>query len=472
MEKYLTDKKERAKSMNFSELRVAYPTFTYHGYTMRAAEDALEIVYDFSIEGLCEFHPTWRIPCTPPTDPETDAALRRLVFSLGMTELVSYWKITCSPKVRILCGALPESLTAWWKRLYFGGLGEFFYRNGIETDFDAFMQISYEGTLSDDTPSQKPLSGKLIPIGGGKDSIVTLNLLKDQLSDACAYQINHRDSSAKAAVLAGIAPQRMLEAKRTLDPNMLECNRKGFLNGHTPFSAIVAFSGVLTAYLNGIGMVVLSNESSASEATVSMSAQEVNHQYSKSFEFEQDFYAYEQEFLKVGVRYFSLLRPLTEFQIARYFAALPTEFHEVFRSCNVGAKQDCWCGRCAKCLFVSVILSPFLPRSEVTRLLGTDMLDMAELSETLAELCGALPNKPFECVGSRKEVNISLCLAIANAQARGEALPKLLAEYRNRPLYAQYREIAAEFGQEWDENHHLPKELELLVKRECVERFA
>ena len=82
-----------------------------------------------------------------------------------------------------------------------------------------------------DQPAQRTdLSGYLIPVGGGKDSIVTLNLLKDQLGDAYAYQINHRDSSEKAALLAGIPSARILEPKRTLDQNMLDCNKRGFLN--------------------------------------------------------------------------------------------------------------------------------------------------------------------------------------------------------------------------------------------------
>lgn len=457
--------------MSFSEFRRQYPVFTYHGYTIETTADALKIEYSFSIEGLCDFHPTWSIPCTPPAHPETDAALQRLIFSLGMTELVSYWKITCSPQVRILCGTLTKAQQDWWKQLYFGGLGEFFYRNGIETNIDEFMSFSCEGDPLPDAPSPKVLSGMLIPVGGGKDSIVTLNLLKNQLSEASVYMINHRDSSEAAAIAAGIQKERICEVSRTLDPNMLECNRKGFLNGHTPFSAIVAFSAVLTAYLRGIGTVVLSNESSASEATVSLSAQEVNHQYSKSYAFERDFYEYEREYLRVGIRYFSLLRPLTEFQIARYFATLPEKYHRIFRSCNVGAKKDAWCGNCAKCLFVAVILSPFLPYEKIRRMLGADILNMGNMQSILEELCGAKPNKPFECVGSRKEVNIALCLAIARAEKYNETLPLLLANYKASALYDEYAPFAPDFGQEWDDCHNLPAELAALVKRECVQRF-
>ena len=451
--------------MTFTELREKYPRFIYHGFAMSAGTHVLQITYDFEIEGLSRFRPVWRIPCREVPD-HRDPALLRLIYSLGLTELVSYWKITCSPTVVLRFAGLTPEQTAWWKQLYFGGLGEFFYRNGIETDFDSFMQIISEcGTMADGA-AEKPLSGLLIPVGGGKDSIVTLNLLKDRLAGAYAYQINHRDSSEQAALLAGIPKARILEPKRTLDPNMLRLNKEGFLNGHTPFSAIVAFSAVLTAYLNGLKTVVLSNESSASESTVSEA--EVNHQYSKSYQFECDFAEYEKAYLRCGVQYFSLLRPLTEYQIARYFASLPTAYHEIFRSCNAGAKADKWCGHCAKCLFVAVILSPFLSFAEITRLLSSDILNLADMAPVLQELCGALPNKPFECVGSRKEVNIALCQAIARAERTGEALPLLIAQYKASPLYAEYRSVAADFGNEWDDANNLPADLAALVRKACV----
>ncbi|MBQ4346739.1 MAG: hypothetical protein IJC75_06335 [Oscillospiraceae bacterium] len=455
--------------MNFSTLRKDYPEFLYRGYRVSAEEAALCIEYDFSISGLCDFHPRWRIPCTEPQGFLGDPAVERMVFSLGMTELVSYWKITCSPVVRILCGSLTEAQCGWWKKLYFGGLGEFFYRNGIETDPEGFMTIRCEGKPLTETPSDRSLKGRLIPVGGGKDSIVTLHLLRHLHADSMAYMINHRDSSVAAAKLAGIPEERICEVYRSLDPNMLECNAKGFLNGHTPFSAIVAFSAVLTAYLHGVGEVILSNESSACESTVSQA--EINHQYSKSYAFEHDFFTYEQEFLRSGVQYYSLLRPLTEFQIARYFAALPSAYHEIFRSCNAGAKKDAWCGKCAKCLFVSVILLPFLPYEWIVSLIGNDMLGDEAYGPVLQELCGLLPNKPFECVGSRKEVNIALCLGIAKAEQAGMPLPSLLRGYRQTALYEEYAPIAASFGGEFDIEHHLPKDMEVLVQQACVTAF-
>ena len=136
---------------------------------------------------------------------------------------------------------------------------------------------------------------------------------------------------AKQYVTAEYLDEKVIVAKRTLDKRMLELNKQGFLNGHTPFSAMAAFSCILTGYLYGLPYAALSNESSANESTVAGST--VNHQYSKSFKFEEDFTAYERKYIGSGVLYFSLLRPWSEYQIAREFAKHP-KYHKIFRSCK------------------------------------------------------------------------------------------------------------------------------------------
>ena len=171
-----------------------------------------------------------------------------------------------------------------------------------------------------------------------------------------------------------------MKVKRTLDARMLELNRQGYLNGHTPFSALVAFSSLIGAAILDLDYVALSNESSANESTVPGSS--VNHQYSKSFEFEKDFHQYAGRYLPGSAYYFSLLRPLSEFQIAWIFSGLK-QYHDIFRSCNSGSKTDSWCGHCPKCLFVCLILSPFLGQEELEKIFGRAMLEDLSLRETL-----------------------------------------------------------------------------------------
>lgn len=442
----------------YNSLRVAHPTFYYKNYEIQQKSGEICVTYHFEIESLAKFSPSWVFPIVENCDFSTDENFKAMVFNLGLAELVSYWKITCSPNVVIECGALSPMQINWWKKLYFHGLGEFFYLNGIRPDF-SFMKIETANLASSPAPSQRYLSGNLIPVGGGKDSNVTMELLKEFRDVNRPYIINPRGATIDSVRVAGYEDS-VLTARRTLDSEMLRLNREGYLNGHTPFSAIVAFSSLITAYVNSLKYVVLSNESSANESTVAGST--VNHQYSKSFEFEKDFNNYEREFIKSGVYYFSLLRPLSEYQIASYFARL-TPYHEVFRSCNKGSHTNVWCADCSKCLFVYLILSPFLSTDELTAIFGRNMGDDENLIPTLNQLIGhETDEKPFECVGSRDEVNFAICEAIK----KNTALPKLFEYYKSTPLYREYSSRQNPYPKFYDRENLIPKGYLDILERE------
>ena len=424
-------------AQKYMTLRGMYEDFIYEGYTVTDECKMLNITYHFCIPGLARFDPTWSF--TIPDSHRFDidhACLNRLVFSLGMVELVSYWKISCPPCVRIDAGSLTDEQISWWKKLYFHGLGEFFYLNGIIPD-DNFMNINCTSQRADlfalfstDKSAASTMNSSqprvLIPIGGGKDSALTLELLRGS-AERYAYIINPRPATRNTVEMSGIGEARLITAKRTLDKNMLDLNTQGYLNGHTPFSAIVAFSSVLAGYLNGMDYVALSNESSANESTVAGS--DVNHQYSKSFEFETDFRQYEREYIASGVEYFSLLRPLLELQIARSFAQYK-QYHPVFQSCNGSEKTNEWCGTCPKCLFVYVILAPFLNESELRAIFGKNLFEDVSLFDTLDELAGFTLEKPFECVGRRDEVRAALEMTAAKYKEVGLKLPPVLLHYK------------------------------------------
>ena len=188
---------------------------------------------------------------------------------------------------------------------------------------------------------------------------------------------------------------------------------------------MLAFYTLLASACSGIANIALSNENSANEATVV--GTEVNHQYSKSLEFENDFRQYTRATFPEHYNYFSFLRPLTELQIAMLFSRY-TEFHDVFRSCNVGSKQDIWCCHCAKCLFAYIILSPFLPPERLSKIFGSDLLDDTTLSHEFDQLTGQAATKPFECVGTVSEVNIALSMALKKWYPTRR--PQLLAHYQ------------------------------------------
>src|SRR5438874_758950 len=80
-------------------------------------------------------------------------------------------------------------------------------------------------------------------------------------------------------------------------------------------SAILACVGVIVAILSGYRDIVVSNESSASEPNLHYQGLPINHQYSKSLEFEKDFQDYLANQFNGGPRYYSFLRPFSEVRI-------------------------------------------------------------------------------------------------------------------------------------------------------------
>jgi len=460
--------------MDFISLREQYKEFLYKGFRSRVAEGVYQVTFSYEIPGLSEFETVWKFPGVGRKVDET--ILNRLFFELGMAEAISYWKVTCAPVLKVRCGTLSEWQNKWWRKLFYNGLGEFMYVNGIEISEEDLLTIVCESENAGSSVAacadacknvpaepERNMTGKftdtasytgcLVPVGGGKDSVVSMEVLKDE--DVTVYRINP-DATVANVLAAAEREYKTCFVNRKLDPRILEMNKRGFLNGHIPFSAVVAFSTFIAAYLRGIRYIALSNESSANESTVVGSF--VNHQYSKSYEFEADFMEYIGSILETDIRYFSLLRPLSELQIASLFAKYK-KYHKAFRSCNAGSKQGIWCCNCPKCLFVYIILSPFLSEESLVEIFGENLLDAEKSEKYFRELTGLDENKPFECVGTRSEV--VMCLK-KYLEKGGTAL--LPVKYRDW-LVSQQGDVDTALS-EWNAVHGVPAELEKLVKTE------
>ena len=396
----------------FDALRREFSTFTFVKQTVTLAEGKLSLAFDFSLDDRYTFRPTLEIPPSPFLDWHRipKELLEAMAFQIGMTELVSYWKLACPKRVVVKPFAFTETQKSFWKKLYYNGLGEFLYLNGISVSESDLMEI--ETPLPIDSVSTRKafyrndMGGSwydkqtLVPVGGGKDSVVTIECLRREMP-VIPLIVNPRNATLNCVKTAGYAENDFIAIHRSLDPTMLKLNEKGYLNGHTPFSALLAFISVMVALGSRSRYIALSNENSANEATVP--GTNINHQYSKSIEFERDFRDYVADNLDDNIQYFSFLRPLSELQIARLFAQCEA-YHPVFRSCNVGSKTDSWCGHCPKCLFTWIILSPFLSREKLTAILGKDLMADGSLRPIFEELNGTAPVKPFECVGTVEEV--------------------------------------------------------------------
>lgn len=439
------------KSLEFDKFRSEYKEFYYNSFSLTEDGDAIFLEYDFEIPGLTSFNPKIKILKKNMNFKSIDTVYaKNMAFNIGMIELISYWKCCCSPKIIVKCGFLDNNQINFWKKIYFYGLGELFFTNNIKTDIESFVNI--ECLKNDNEFNYKVIEdesdGYIVPIGGGKDSVVTLETLKINKNRDFALIINPKPVTRKCAEIAGLADNNIIEVYRSIDKRLIDLNSKGFINGHTPFSAMLAFVSYFVAYLLSKKYIALSNENSANESNVV--GEKINHQYSKSFEFECDFENYASNYLKAPVKYFSFLRPLNELQIAKIFSK-HEKYHLTFKSCNVGSKEKdwIWCCNCAKCLFAYIILSPFLYKTKLVNIFGEDLFEKESLLETFIELTGNGKTKPFDCVGTYEEVNFAISKTIENLEKSNADLPILLKYYKNNfGLVDMSEDITKRFNEE------------------------
>jgi len=317
---------------------------------------------------------------------------------------VSYFKTALPPAVDCATGAPPPAAAALLEALYSEGLGELAYSNGLaglpRPSFPSGPSRERRGSAG---ASEGPRR-VLVPVGGGKDSAVALEIVRCSGRELALFSIGDAPPIARTAAVAGLPH---LLARRRLDPGLSALNRAGAINGHVPITAIVSCVALLTAALNGFDAVAMANERSASSGNVVWDGVEVNHQFSKGLRAERLLRAAVAE-ASGEVQLFSVLRPASELAIARAFARME-RYHAAFTSCNAifridpALRAESWCCDCPKCRFVFLALAPFSSPEHLRGVFGCDLLDDDGQFEGFALLTATGGHKPFECVGEEQE---------------------------------------------------------------------
>ncbi|MBL4800536.1 MAG: hypothetical protein JKY45_01495 [Emcibacter sp.] len=388
--------------------------------------------------------------------------LDRILHSLHLAAGISYYKAYCSPHIIIETQAISRAEADFFYKFYLLGLGEF----SVENDLDLREVINFPADRTE-TPHPRPLTLKpmnAVPIGGGKDSLVSLEILRKSPQPFRPIAINAGPPILDVIARADCASPILI--RRKLDPALFQLNEQGAYNGHVPITGILSFIMAFAAILYDYDTVVMSNEQSANEGNMVKNGLAINHQYSKSLEFEQDFSHFIQKHITPDFKYFSLLRPLSESGIAALFSRTEKYF-PTFKSCNrnfhisEGMRQYGWCCDCPKCRFVYLALAPFIGKSGIIEIFGRDMLNDNAQEEGFRELLGLKGHKPFECVGEIGECRLLLkSLSLMPEWQDSRLVPLLAAEIKESGL--SLPDLTAASLKKYPD-HNLPVEFERML---------
>lgn len=377
-----------------------YHQFIFDSYDFNPQDRTLQLNY--AMDDALQFTETYRFDFEyVDYNPEAlDRALQLLFFVAG----VSYYKRYMPPEIVLKQGEIDTATAQFLSKTYEKGLGEFFYLNKL----DPRTKIAFPATAQELHPIPVQAEGKLVGLGGGKDSLVSVELLRQEEPSLATWSLNHRSQLTPLVEHISL-PHYWVER---------EWNQsKGLYSGHVPISAIFASVGTVVSILAGKQDAIVSNEQSANEPTLHYDGVAINHQYSKSQEFERDFQAILAHNFGDSLRYYSFLRPFSEVRIGEIFAQIGFDkYKDVFSSCNRAfihtSDHMSWCGECSKCAFVYMVLTPFIKEEELSALWhGKNLLKDPSLEKTYRNLLGIEGDKPLDCVGEIKESREAMHLA-------------------------------------------------------------
>lgn len=388
--------------------------FSFSGYHYEPASGVARLIYDIDGRVLNEII---TFPWAPwPVDASRQAAFFRALELLHLIAGISYYKAGLASRIDTGESKIGAIMSGFLNELYLKGLGEFAYVNRLDLSGLIDFEVNTNETLVAGGPFHDRSEGwsypvdlpgrALVAMGGGKDSLVCLQMLRDagvEVQPACVGGSVLIGDTVRAAGLP------LIRIQRKLSPELKDMNTEGAWNGHVPVTAINSAILLCAGLLYGYRYIVFANESSANEATlVDGHGREVNHQYSKSLDFEKALDKVVRQYVSPDIKYFSLLRPYSEIAIAQQFARM-TGFHEVFSSCNRNFHQDGshiagrWCQDCPKCRFTALALAQFISPEQLLSIQGAELLNQKGQLNGFKALCGLGEHKPFECVGSIAE---------------------------------------------------------------------
>ena len=332
---------------------------------------------------------------------------------------VSYYKAGLAKNILFKNKQPSDNMLAFIKKTWLHGLAELVYENDLkgfnlkEVSTHNNKEPLRISTPLKPTPLKPPLKA-LVPLGGGKDSLVTIEELKQLERNIYLFMVGDAQLIKDVAKFIDLP---LIQVKRKIDSKLIAYNKQGAFNGHVPITAINSAISILTALLFECDEVVFSNEKSAdSENTIDEFGHKVNHQYSKSYEFEKDFSGIIANELKTDIHYYSHQRNCSELKILKKFSNYPHYF-PIFSSCNRNFhidgshnKQTKWCCNCPKCRFVFLGLSPFIEKETLIAIFSKNMLNDESQQQGFEELLGIKGFKPFECVGEIQESQLAFNL--------------------------------------------------------------
>ncbi|MDJ0616671.1 MAG: hypothetical protein QNJ63_07975 [Calothrix sp. MO_192.B10] len=365
--------------------------------------------------------------------------------------------------ISLIAESLSKPVLELFAKIYKGVFAQHLYENNV-TDYPG-AELIYPGVnLGNSKPAS--ISGDnstiLAGCGGGKDSIVALKILQEADIPFASMQYSHTvygkadiQHNLISGVLEYVNPinkHKISIYDDFMDYPFLHLyfpDNSGITVPETPVSIFESLPIILN---EGYKYLSLAHEKSANTGNLFWEklGKEVNHQWGKGYEAEQELNQFIQENLLSNFTYFSILQPIYDFRIFKNLTKYPEVLPKI-HSCNI---QKPWCKKCPKCAYVWLGLMAVFEPASVDAVFGSNLFDDDDLLPIFTEMVGLSEHTPFECIGEIDESRLAMKKCLEKGLS-GKALDM----FKNKVLVdssIDWQQIEQKYNQVYETEHAIP----------------
>ncbi|NEO19532.1 MULTISPECIES: hypothetical protein [Moorena] len=337
-----------------------------------------------------------------------------VLIGIAMAEIYRLCEI-CTPQIVQVpwYSCLPWE-SDWWNEDIYWYLQQKFYLE--KWSWDRMPRIEFSRSELENSWSPSVKDSYLLAVSGGKESTFAFEWMQRANLTMETFTLHHAGGilgdnwQKKFPVFEPIRKRSHLWEILTHpreDPAQ-HFDYKGVRNDPTITNAL--FVMMIIAAQQGHKFLVLANDKSSNESNATYQGRSVNHQSAKGNAYIERF----NDFLErkgLPFRYVSICEEVYSIATVQQLSLWNKSILKDLTSCNEAQwapGSSRWCCGCPKCAFSFALIEAATDYDFAIDVVGEDLFSVKKLEELWTRLFDPRAEKPFECVGEKRETLMAL----------------------------------------------------------------
>ena len=364
----------------------------------------------------------------PPEFKHTNQSHPFVLLGMAMAEIYRLCEICTPQTVEVFWYSCLLWESDWWNEDIYWYLQQKFYLEKWDWEKMPRIEFSLTDIETDWCPSVK--DSYLLAVSGGKESTFAFEWMEKAGLTFETFTLHHAGGilgntwQEKFPVFDCIRVRSQLWEILThpREDAAQHFGYEGVRNDPTITNALFAMMAI--AAQEGHKFLVLANDKSSNESNATYQGRSVNHQSAKGSDYVERF----NNFLErkgLPFRYVSICEEVYSIATVAQLSVWNKGIVKDLTSCNEAQwskDSSRWCCNCPKCAFSFALIEAATDNDFAIEVVGKDLFTIQKLEKLWTRLFDENAEKPFECVGEKRETLMALAKCKQQRLEKGKSL--------------------------------------------------